>query len=123
MTTITEENEDKKIEEKIDDVLERLRPFLAREGGNIQLDHFDSETGMAYVKMLGACNGCYMAESDVSDSVEVLLMDEIPQIKKVILVQPEQPSLNDLLERLKQEEQANQELEEINRKRRENNQE
>lgn len=123
MLTISEEKEEeKKMEEKIDEVLDRLRPFLAREGGDIQLDHFDVETSICYVKMLGACNGCYMAESDVSDSVEVLLMDEIPEIKKVVLVQPEQPSLNDLLERLKQEEQANNELQEINRKRKEEGQ-
>jgi Fe-S cluster biogenesis protein NfuA len=115
MTIIEEQNQAPAIEEKIDEVLERLRPFLAREGGNIQLDHFDPETGYCYVKMTGACNGCYMAESDVSDSVEVLLMDEIPEIKKVQLVQQEQVSFQDLLERLQAEEKANQELEEYNR--------
>ena len=109
------ENKENTIEEQIEEVLDKLRPFLAREGGDITLDHFDKETGFCYVKMLGACNGCYMAASYVSDSVEVMLMDEIPSIKKVELIQPEQPSLNDLLERLKQEEMANQELEEYNR--------
>lgn len=109
------EDKDNDIEKKIDDVLERLRPFLVREGGNIHLDHFDSETSVCYVKMTGACNGCYMAESDVSDSVEVLLIDEIPQIKKVVLVQDEQPSFESMLERLKAEEQAYQELEEYNK--------
>ena len=115
MTTITQEDDSKEMEAKIDDVLDRLRPFLAREGGDIHLDHYDAETGFCYVKMSGACNGCYMAESDVSDSVEVLLMDEIPEIKKVILVQPEQPSFEDMLARLQAEEKANQELEEYNR--------
>ncbi len=115
MTTIENKEDNTAIEEKIDEVLERLRPFLAREGGNIKLNHFDSETGFCYVEMQGACNGCYMAESDVSESVEVLLMDEIPEIKKVELVQPEQPSFEDLLTRLKQEEQANRELEEYNK--------
>ena len=105
------------MEERIDDVLGRLRPFLAREGGDIRLDHFDAETGVCYVEMTGACNGCYMAESDVSDSVEVLLMDEIPEIKKVELVKPDinTPSLEDLLTRLQEEEKANRELEEYNR--------
>lgn len=113
---IEEKNDSKEIESKIDEVLERLRPFLAREGGDIKLHHFDFDTGYCYVEMTGACNGCYMAESDVSDSVEVLLMDEIPEIKKVELVQStSQPSLQDLLERLKNEEKANQELEEYNR--------
>lgn len=107
------ENND--IELKIDEVLERLRPFLAREGGNIKLDHYDEESGVCYVDMTGACSGCYMAESDVSDSIEVLLMDEIPEIKKVVLVQPSQPSFDDMLAQIKAEEQANRELEEYNR--------
>ena len=112
----TNENKEKQIEEKIDEVLDRLRPFLAREGGNIQLDHFDPETGFCYVSMTGACNGCYMAASDVSDSVEILLMDEIPEIKKVELVQSQpEMSFQDLLTRLQNEEKANKELEEYNR--------
>lgn len=117
MITIEENNQCPDIEQKIDDVLERLRPFLAREGGDIKLDHFDNDTGYCYVEMTGACNGCYMAESDVSNSVEILLMDEIPEIKKVELVQnqPQGTSLEDLLTRLKEEEKANQELEEYNR--------
>lgn len=103
--------------EKIESVLDNLRPFLQSEGGDITVEDFDMETGICYVDMIGACAGCYMASSDVSDSVEVLLMDEIPQIKHVVLVQPEQPTFEDLLNRLKEEEQANKELEQLNRKR------
>ena len=117
-TTVISSDEEKKNAEmaaKINEVLERLRPFLQREGGDIKLNHFDSSTGICYVEMVGACNGCYMAASDVSDSVEVLLMDEIPEIKKVELVQPEQVSFEDLLKRLQEEEKANRELEEYNR--------
>lgn len=124
---MTEENnesiestpEEKAMEERIDEVLERLRPFLQREGGDIKLNHFDSSTGICYVEMVGACNGCYLAASDVSDSVEVLLMDEIPEIKKVELVQPEQMSFEDMLKRLQEEEKANRELEEYNKAHRE----
>ena len=65
--------------------------------------------------MSGACKGCYMTDSDVSDTIAVLLMDEIPEIKDVQLVQPEQQSFEDLLKRLKEEEQANKELEEYNK--------
>lgn len=116
-----ETNKTDEIIKKIDDVLERLRPFLQREGGDIKIDHFDSETGICYVQMIGACNGCSMANTDVSESVAVLLMDEIPEIKDVQLIQPEQESFEDLLRRLKAEEQANKELEEFNKQRKDNN--
>ena len=99
----------------IEDVLDRLRPFLQREGGDIHLEKFDEETGICYVKMSGACNGCYMAESDVSDSVAVLLMDEIPEIKDVQLIQPEGLSFQDMLKRIQEEERAQSELAQFNR--------
>lgn len=109
--------------EKIESVLDNLRPFLQSEGGNITVEDFDMETGICYVDMIGACAGCYMASSDVSDSVEVLLMDEIPQIKHVELIQPQQPSFEDMLKRLREEEQANKELEELNKIRLQQNKE
>ena len=106
------------IEQQIADILDKLRPFLQREGGDIELDHFDESDGTCYVKMVGACNGCAMASSDVSDSVAVLLMDELPQIKDVKLIEPEHESFEDLLRRLKEQEQANRELEAYNRQHR-----
>ncbi|MFA6624228.1 MAG: NifU family protein [Bacilli bacterium] len=105
------------IEEKIDVVLDKLRPFLAREGGNIVLDHFDELTGICYVDMIGACAGCILAASDVSDSVEVMLMDEVPEITKVELIAPKEnpeAGYQDLLKRLAEEQSATQELDKIN---------
>ncbi len=107
--------EQEKFCEKINDVLERLRPFLQREGGDVHLDHYDFDSNTCYVKMSGACNGCYMASSDVSDTIAVLLMDEIPEIKDVQLVQEEQQSLEDFIRILKEQEQANKELEKYNK--------
>jgi len=89
------------IEEKIDATLEKLRPFLRQEGGDIRLDRFDAETGICYVDMIGACSGCVMASSDVSDSVDIMLMDEIPAIKKVELIAPaETNSMDSLIQQI-----------------------
>lgn len=109
-------SEELEISERIEIILEKLRPFLQRDGGDIKFDHFDEETGICYVQMLGACDGCIEASTDVTDSVGVLLMDEIPEIKDVQLIRNEvQESFEDLLRRLREEEQANKELEEYNR--------
>lgn len=72
--------------DRIEFSLNKLRPFMQREGGDIKIDHYDQETGILYVEMIGACNGCTLASTDISDSVEVLLMNEIPQITGVKLV-------------------------------------
>ncbi|MFA6830447.1 MAG: NifU family protein [Bacilli bacterium] len=106
------------IEEKIDGVLNKIRPFLQREGGDIQLERFDEKTGVCYVDMVGACSGCILAASDVSDSVQVMLMDEIPQITKVELVPPKETTeqgFEDLLKRLQEQQQADMEMDKINK--------
>ncbi len=103
------------IEERIDAVLEKLRPFLQREGGNIKLDHYDASTGICYVDMIGACAGCSMASVDVSESVEVLVLDEVPEVKKVELITPDsEQSFDDLLHMLAQQQQAEEELRKAN---------
>ncbi len=109
------------IEAHIEEVLDRLRPFLQREGGNIELDHFDDNDGTLYVRRTGACNGCYLASSDVTDTFEVVILDEVPEVKHVELIQPKQYSLEDLLQRLKDEEQAQKELDEYNKTHNNNN--
>ena len=109
------------IEAHIEEVLDRLRPFLQREGGNIELDHFDDNVGTLYVRRTGACNGCYLASSDVTDTFEVVILDEVPEVKHVELIQPKQDSLEDLLQRLKDEEQAQKELDEYNKTHNNNN--
>jgi Fe-S cluster biogenesis protein NfuA len=72
--------------DRIEFSLNKLRPYLKREGGDIQIDHYDKATGILYVEMLGACKGCAFATSDITDFVEVLLMQEIPQITAVKLI-------------------------------------
>lgn len=74
------------LEDRIEYTLNKIRPYLMNEGGNIEIDHYEKETGILYVRMIGACAGCGLAPSDVSDSIAVLLMNEIPQITAVELV-------------------------------------
>lgn len=105
------------IEQRIETTLDKLRPFLQREGGDIKLDHFDKETGICYVDMIGACAGCVMASTDVSESVEVMVMDEVPEVKKVELIAPNvEQSFDDLLRMLAQQQQAEEELKKENEK-------
>ena len=87
------EETNKNVEAKIEEVLDKIRPFLQREGGNIHVDHYDYKTGICYVTMSGACQGCSLASFDVSESIEVLLIDEIPEITKVELIDSNKSSL------------------------------
>ncbi len=70
------ENMDKQIEF----VLEKIRPFLQREGGDVEFVGF--KDGTVYVNMVGACEGCAYAGADISNGIETILVEEIPGVIK-----------------------------------------
>lgn len=74
---------------KIKATIEKIRPFLQREGGDIELDSYDPKTGVVKVKMIGACNGCVFAGDEVSMGVETILTQEVPAITKVEMLPPD----------------------------------
>ena len=59
-------------------VINKLRPYLNRDGGDIEL--IDFKDGIVYVKMLGACAGCSMLDETLKDGVEQILMEEVPGV-------------------------------------------
>ena len=73
------------LEEKVEEVLEKIRPYIQHDGGDIELLGVD-ENSIVYVSFIGACAGCAMAGDDFSGGVTLLLLDEIPEIKDVVLI-------------------------------------
>lgn len=72
-------------EEKADGIIEKIRPYIQHDGGDCQLLGID-EDGIAYVTFLGACAGCMMAGEDFSTGIRLLLLDEFPELREVVLV-------------------------------------
>ncbi|MCF0246853.1 MAG: NifU family protein [Ileibacterium sp.] len=72
-------------EEKANSILEKIRPYIQHDGGDVELLGIDEE-GIAYVTFLGACAGCMMAGEDFSTGIRLLLLDEFPELKEVVLV-------------------------------------
>ena len=69
------------IEEQIKNVIHKLRPYLQRDGGDIEF--VDFKDGIVYVRMLGACAGCTMIDDTLKDGVEQILMEEVPGVLEV----------------------------------------
>ncbi|MDG1949454.1 MAG: NifU family protein [bacterium] len=74
------------MEQKIEKVLEQIRPALRMDGGGIELVSFDAQTGVVQVRMQGACVGCPMSEITLKMGVEASLMDALDEVKEVISV-------------------------------------
>lgn len=69
----------------IEATLDKIRPYIQSDGGDIELLGID-EHAYVYVAFRGACAGCAMASMDFTDGIKLLLMDEVPGIRDVILV-------------------------------------
>ena len=70
------------IENRIKEVINNLRPYLNSDGGDIEFIKY--EDNIVYVKLSGACSNCSLIDLTLSDGIEAVLMDEIPEIKGVI---------------------------------------
>lgn len=75
------------IENKIIETINKIRPFLQNDGGDLKFVKF--ENGIVYIQMEGACADCINLDSTISDGVEMILMDEIDGILGVQVVEKE----------------------------------
>ena len=75
-------NNNEQIITKINEVLNKIRPYLQNDGGDVKFEKF--ENGVVYVSLLGACSNCPMAVMTLQDGVESALVSEIPEVIKVI---------------------------------------
>ena len=74
--------DNKKIEEKIIEVLDRIRPYLENDGGSVKFNRF--ENGVVYVTLIGACSNCELANYTLEDGIESALINEVPEVIKVV---------------------------------------
>ena len=70
---------------KVMDALESIRPFLNKDGGDIEL--IDVKDNIVYVKLQGNCNGCPMSFSTMKLGVENTIKQFAPEIVEVIEVE------------------------------------
>ncbi len=64
--------------------IEKIRPYINMDGGDLQFVAY--KDGTVYVQMLGACAGCMMIDSTLQDGVATILMEEVPEVRAVKLV-------------------------------------
>ncbi|MCE5279636.1 MAG: NifU family protein [Planctomycetaceae bacterium] len=67
-------------------VIDKIRPMLQADGGDIELVGIDSE-GVVSVKLQGACKGCPGAKMTLKMGVERHLKQQVPGVTKVVAVE------------------------------------
>lgn len=70
------------MKQEVEQALAKIRPFLQRDGGDIQLIDV-TDDGIVKVQLTGACQGCPMSQMTLKQGVERALMKEVPGVKEV----------------------------------------
>lgn len=72
---------DANMAEPVQEVLNKLRPFLLRDGGDCEL--VDVENGIVKLRLLGACGTCPSSTITLKAGIERALLEEVPGVVEV----------------------------------------
>lgn len=74
------------MKEQVEAVLEKIRPYIQSDGGDISLVSVDETGGVVEVQMHGACGSCPSSVVTLKAGVERMLFAEVPGVKQVVSV-------------------------------------
>ncbi|ANC78320.1 MAG: NifU family protein [Bacillota bacterium] len=72
------ETQNLEMREQVEEVLDKLRPFLLRDGGDVEL--VDIEEGVVKVRLMGACGSCPSSTITLKAGIERALLEEVPGV-------------------------------------------
>jgi Fe-S cluster biogenesis protein NfuA len=71
------------IRERVEKALEKIRPYLVADGGDISIVDITDEM-VVRVEMKGACHGCPFSMQTLKAGVEMAVRNEVPEIRGVV---------------------------------------
>ena len=78
--------EESALQKKVDEVLDRIRPYIQQDGGNVELVNVNEEDGVVFIRFQGACSGCPSSAATLQMGIENEIKSAVPEIKEVIPV-------------------------------------
>ena len=70
------------LKEKVEKVLDEIRPMLKADGGNVELADVTDE-GVVKLRLTGACGHCPMSTYTLKMGIEKTLKEKLPEVKSV----------------------------------------
>ncbi|TAL15608.1 NifU family protein [bacterium] len=70
------------MKEKVKESLDRIRPRLQADRGDVELVEV-TDDGVVKVRLIGACKGCPMSQMTLKQGIERILKQEVPEVKRV----------------------------------------
>ncbi len=76
---------DMEIITQVKNIIKKIRPYIQHDGGDVEF--VDFVDGVVYVKMLGACVGCSSIDLTLKDGIESIMIEDVPGVIAVELVE------------------------------------
>lgn len=70
------------MKEEVQEVLNKLRPYLLRDGGDVELVDVN-EDGVVQLRLMGACGNCPSSAITLKAGIERALITEVPGVKEI----------------------------------------
>lgn len=74
------------LRERIEDVLESIRPALRADGGDVEFVDFEEGSGVVQLRLMGACESCPISMMTLKDGIEQRMRGSIPEVRSVVAV-------------------------------------
>lgn len=72
--------------ERIEEVLDTIRPAIRADGGDVELLDFDEDSGVVEVRLMGACESCPISMMTLKEGIEKRLRSTVPGVVEVTAV-------------------------------------
>jgi Fe-S cluster biogenesis protein NfuA len=70
--------------QKIEDVLESVRPALRSDGGDVEFIDYDEDEGIVQVRLVGACGSCPVSMLTLKQGIERRIMMAVPEVRGIL---------------------------------------
>jgi Fe-S cluster biogenesis protein NfuA len=70
--------------QKIEDVLETIRPALRSDGGDVEFIDYDTEEGIVQLRLVGACGSCPVSMLTLRQGIERRIMMAVPEVRGIL---------------------------------------
>ncbi len=74
------------LDDRVKDIIGKIRPMIQADGGDIELVEIDGESGKVSIRFKGACKSCPMSAMTLKMGVEKHVKEAIPEVSEVVAV-------------------------------------
>jgi len=69
--------------QKIEEVLDTIRPALRTDGGDVEFIDYDEDDGIVQLRLMGACGSCPVSMMTLKQGIERRIMSVVPEVRGI----------------------------------------